>query len=150
MKKKRNHSSHAQYEIYNDKLPHPPTWQRFTGHWNDYSGFIEMNTAPVNCGSQRFHSKALPLDYFRGSTEWAKEKISVTTEGKHKWMFTYQGRPTINNEWTTSITSSVIDKGFICFKPPCWGPMKAVCLCYTAAERHGADSFDFSFLNILS
>lgn len=30
---------------------------------------IEMNTGPVNCGSQIFHLKTLPLDCFRGSTE---------------------------------------------------------------------------------
>lgn len=72
---------------------------------------IEMNTGPVNCGSQQFHLKTLPLDCFRGSTEWAKETISVTTEGGHKWMFTYQRTTTITNEWTTSITMSVIDKG---------------------------------------
>lgn len=97
---------------------------------------IEMNTGLVNCGSQQFHLKTLPLDCFRGSTEWAKETISVTTEGGHKWMFTYQRTTTITNEWTTSITMSVIDKGLIRFKIPCWGPVKAVCWCYTAAGRH--------------
>lgn len=40
-------------------------------HWTLKRLFwiIEMNTGPVNCGSQQFHLNTLPLDCFRGSTE---------------------------------------------------------------------------------
>lgn len=113
---------------------------------------IEMNTGPVNCASQKFHLKTLPVDCFRGSTEWAKETISVTTEGGHRWTFTYQRTTTITNEWTTSITMSVIDRGACLLEDT---PLRA-CegrVCYTAAGRHlwlkhfAWGSFFFFFLN---
>lgn len=40
-------------------------------HWSlkKLLWIIEMNTGPVNCGSQLFHLKTLPVDSFRGSIE---------------------------------------------------------------------------------
>lgn len=40
-------------------------------HWSlkQLLWIIEMNAGPVNCGSQRFHLKMLPLGCFRGSTK---------------------------------------------------------------------------------
>lgn len=92
-----------------------------------------MNTGPANCASQLINTALV----FLRSTERAKETVSVTKGGGHRWTFTYQRTTTITNEWTTSITMSVIDKkGLICFRLPRWGPVKAACWCYTAAGRH--------------
>lgn len=49
----------------------PPPAPNTEIHWSlkQLLWIIEMNTGPVNCVSQRFRLKTLPLNCFRGSTE---------------------------------------------------------------------------------
>lgn len=126
-------SSHAHYESCNE-IPSEHRDSLVTetitlGYWDEYRWLwlvVHSN----------YTLKLIPCIVLGDLLNEQKETISVTTEGGHRWTFTYQGRTTITNEWTTSIMMLVVDERTNLLQKSRRGPVKAACRCYTAAGRH--------------